>query len=169
MSTDPSQRILGTAFGDDDGTAPVRLREQLLAHAAGQASYAAVLGELLDARVMVPVLAVAGEVEVDERGLAHDKTADMATVLVTGADGRQAYLAFTAMETLAAWQGDARPVPVTFRDAAKAAIQDGAAAVVVDIAGPVTYVVQGQDLEAAARGYTLGSVGERSAWIAPGS
>jgi hypothetical protein len=167
MSTDPSQRILGSAFGGDDGSAPAALREGLLAYAAGRAPYAGVLTALLDARVMVPVLAMAGEVEVDEQGLAHDKTADMATVLVTGADGRQAYLAFTAMETLAAWQGDARPVPVTFRDAAKAALQDGAAAVVVDIAGPATFVVQGEDLEAAARGYTLGRVGESSAWIAP--
>jgi hypothetical protein len=167
VSTDPSQRILGSAFGGDDGTAPAALRERLLAYATGQAGYAEVLAELLDARVMVPVLAVAGEVEVDDRGLAHDKTADMATVLVTGADGRQAYLAFTAIETLAAWPGQARPVPVSFRDAARAALQDGAVAVVVDLAGPVPFAVEGQDLEAAARGYTLGTVGESSAWLAP--
>ncbi len=43
----------------------------------------------------MPVVALLGEVEHDEQGLAHDKTSDMAAVLMTGRDGRTALLAFT--------------------------------------------------------------------------
>ena len=46
-------------------------------------------------RLLVPVVAILGEVEHDEQGLAHDKTSDMAAVLMTGRDGRKALLAFT--------------------------------------------------------------------------
>jgi hypothetical protein len=116
----------------------------------------------------VPVVAVLGEVEVDERGLAHDKTSDMATVLLQGADGRMALLAFSGMPALHAWDPEARPVPVTARTAAQAALQDGAAAIVVDVAGPATFVVEGQDLEGLAQGWTLARVGGRSAWVTSG-
>ena len=46
-------------------------------------------------------------------------------------------------------------MPVTARTAAQAALQDGAAAIVVDMAGPATFVVEGEDLEGLARGWTL--------------
>ena len=83
----------------------------------------------------------------------------MATVLLQGADGRMALLAFSGMPALHAWDPEARPVPVTARTAAQAALQDGAAAIVVDVAGPATFVVEGQDLEGLAHGWTLARVG----------
>ena len=109
-----------------------------------------------------------GEVEHDERGLAHDKSSDMAAVLLTGADGRLALLAFTGSAPLGAWRADARPVAVPTRVAARSALQDGAAALVVDVAGPVPFVVEGEDLTALAAGWTLARVDGRSAWLAPG-
>ena len=48
----------------------------------------AVLARLQDVRLLVPVVALLGDVEVDDQGLAHDKTSDMAAVLMTGRDGR---------------------------------------------------------------------------------
>ena len=116
------------------------------------------------ARVLVPVVAVLGEVEVDDRGLAHDKTSDMATALLTGQDGRQALLAFTGLDTLAAWRADARPVPVSASVAAQSAIQEGAAALVLDVAGPTTYAVEGDVLDALARGWTLVRTAQGLAW-----
>ena len=116
------------------------------------------------ARVLVPVVAVLGEVEVDDRGLAHDKTSDMATALLTGQDGRQALLAFTGLDTLAAWRADARPVPVSASVAARSAIQEGAAALVLDVAGPTTYAVEGDVLDALARGWTLVRTAQGLAW-----
>ncbi len=123
------------------------------------------LAALQDARLLVPVVAVLGEVELDADGLAHDKTSDMATVLLTGRDGRTALLAFTGTDALRAWDPDARPVPVAARLAAQSALQEGAAALVVDVAGPVTLAVEGDDLTAMAAGLRLATVGERTAWI----
>ncbi len=75
----------------------------------------------------------------------------MAAVLLTGADGRIALLSFTGTETLRRWDPQARPVPVTAPYAAQSAVQEGAAALVVDVAGPVRLVVEGADLEALGR------------------
>jgi hypothetical protein len=154
-------------FAGDDGAAPAALADVLARWAAGGAPYAEALAVLAQSRLLVPVVAVLGEVEHDEQGLAHDKTSDMATVLLQGADGRLALLAFTGTATLAAWDPGSRPVPVAAPLAARSARQDGAAALVVDVAGPVRFVVEGDDLDRLAEGWTLARVGERAAWIRP--
>ena len=154
-------------FAGDTGTADPELESALAAYAQGDLTHGGVLMLLQDARLLVPVVAMLGEVEYDDRGLAHDKTSDMAVVLVQGADGRRALLAFTSTETLTRWDNQARPVPVSARLAAQAAIQDEAAAVVVDIAGPSTLVVEAEDLGALATGLRLTQVGDRAAWIGP--
>jgi hypothetical protein len=92
----------------------------------------------------------------------------MATVLVTGQDGRTALLAFTGTESMRRWDPSARPVPVTAARAAEAALQDGAAAVVVDLAGPVLFVVSGEDLRDLAAGHVLVEVSGRYGWATPG-
>ena len=153
-------------FAGDTGTADPALVEALADHAAGGPS-AAVLMALQDARLLVPVVAVLGEVETDDQGLAHDKTSDMAAVLMQGADGRTALLSFTGTAALAAWDPQSRPVPVPARLAATSALQDGAAALLVDVAGPVRYVVEGDDLTALAAGWRLVTAGEQTAWIRP--
>lgn len=160
------KRLLGPGFPGDDGTAAADVRHALDGHRDGSVAYADALGALLGSRVLVPVVAVLGDVEYDAHGLAHDKTSDMATVLMTGADGRRALLAFSSMASLSAWRPDARPVPVAFRDAARAAVQEEADAVVLDVAGPAGFVLAGEDLRAAASGYELAWVGDRSAWVA---
>jgi hypothetical protein len=111
------------------------------------------------------VVAVLGEVEHDEQGLARDKTSDMATVLLRGRDGRTALLAFTGLPALQRWRADARPVPVRTVDAARAAVQEGADALVLDVAGPVLLPVEGEALRALADGFLLGEVAGRPAWV----
>jgi hypothetical protein len=164
--TEP-RRILESSFPDDDGSADPSVVATLAALAAGSTTYAAALAAVQASRVLVPVVALLGEVEYDEHGLAHDKTSDMAAVLMTGRDGRLALLAFTGTQTLTRWNPEARPVPVATQLAAQSALQDQAAALVIDIAGPHTFVIEGADLEAVARGWTLAEVGGRSAWIRP--
>ena len=158
-------------FADDSGAGDPVLRRLLADHESGAASSGSVLAVLQDARLLVPVVAVLGEVEVDVQGLAHDKTSDMAAVLVRAPDDSTGLLAFTSLETMTRWDPQARPVPVTARTAATAAIQDGAEAVLVDLAGPVTYVVDGDDLTRLAAGWQLVAVGEGDraghGWIAP--
>lgn len=152
-------------FAGDTGEADAALAAGLAAYARQESSHGDVLLALQDARLLVPVVAMLGEVEYDERGLAHDKTSDMAAVLMRGADGRLALLAFTSTETLARWNPEARPVPVVARLAAQSAVQEDAAALVVDIAGPTTFVVEGDDVRALASGYRLARVGDRTAWL----
>lgn len=155
-------------FAGDDGSAPEGLRQALAAYAADPARRpAAVLEVLQHSRLLVPVVAVLGEVEHDERGLAHDKTSDMATVLMRGRDGRMALLAFTSTSALTAWDPEGRPVPVGARDAARAALHDGAEALLVDVAGPVLFVVEGDDLRSLADGDTLVDLAGRHAWVRP--
>lgn len=164
-------------FAGDDGGVDPRIEAALAAYdlapeAAEADQHHATLALLQDARVVVPVVAVLGEVEYDEQGLAHDKTSDMAAVLSTGRDGRTALLAFTGSASLASWSrssagGEARPVPVTLRQAAGAAIQDHASALLLDLAGPVPFVVEGAELRSVAEGARLVRVQDSWGWARP--
>ena len=154
-------------FAGDTGEADAPLTAALAAYACSEASHADVLLALQEARLLVPVVAMLGEVEYDEQGLAHDKTSDMAAVLMQGVDGRLALLAFTSIDTLARWDPQARPVPVAARVTAQSAVQEEAAAVLLDVAGPTTYVFEGEDLIALAAGWRLAMAGEQAAWIGP--
>ena len=165
MARVPIERVIpDPGFADDDGSAAPAVTAALTAFAAGAAGTATTLAALQESRVLVPVLAVLGEVEYDESGLAHDKTSDMATVLITGRDGRTALLAFTSTATLEAWNPESRPVAVDLRKAALSAIQDGAAALLVDVAGPVPFPVEGDDLRALAEGLELVRVDDGWGW-----
>jgi hypothetical protein len=155
-------------FAGDDGSTAPEVAEALASYAEHPARHSAALAVLQHARLLVPVVAVLGEVEHDERGLTRDKTSDMATVLMTGRDGRQALLAFTGRESMARWDPQARPVPVTAARAAEAARHDGADAIVVDVAGPSMFVVEGEDLEMLASGATLVELSGRYGWARPG-
>jgi hypothetical protein len=153
-------------FAGDDGGVPDEVARALAAYDEDPASrHAATLVVLQRTRLLVPVVATLGEVAQDERGLAHDKSSDMATVLMTGRDGRTALLAFTGLGSLQRWDRAARPVPVGVPDVARAALHDGADALVVDVAGPVVFVVEADDLRALADGFTLTTVGDRPAWV----
>lgn len=168
MSHDePERRIPDPGFGDDDGSADPVLTAALASYAAGSAGLADVLGPLQTARLLVPVVAVLGAVEVDEQGLGHDKSSDMAAVLVARPDGRRGLLAFSGQATMRRWDPAARPVPVTAQLAAQAALQEQADALVVDLAGPGSAAITGDDLQALAAGWVLTRVGERTGWIRP--
>jgi SseB protein N-terminal domain len=153
---EPRRAIPDSGFADDHGAVASGVAAALTAYDGGEATYAETLAVLQQARLLVPVVA-----------LAHDKSSDMATVLLTGRDGRMALLAFTGLEPLRAWDPQARPVPVDAALAARAAAQEGAEALVIDLAGPTRFVIEGDDLAAVAAGWTLARVGERTAWIRP--
>lgn len=152
-------------FAGDDGSAPERLGSALSIYQQDpDGGYLPALAALSESRLLVPVLAVLGEVSYDEAGLAHDKTSDMAAVLMQRPDGRRALLGFTSSAALTDWNPEGRPVPVPCATAALAAVQDGADALLVDIAGPVRFVVEGDDLAALARGWTLLRLDEGWGW-----
>lgn len=156
-------------FAGDDGSVAPEVTAALAAYDVDpDGGHAAALAVLQHARLLVPVVAVLGEVEVDDDGLAHDKSSDMATVLMKGRDGRLALLAFTGTNSMRRWDPASRPVPVSTADAARAAVHDGAEALLVDVAGPVMFVVQGDDLRALAEGFTLTGLAGRYGWARSG-
>lgn len=162
----PKQRLIqGSPYVDDDGTADRTLLAALQAYADGTAGYPEVLGALAGARLLVPVVALLGEVELDEAGLAHDKSSDMATVLLTAPDGRRALLAFSGTEAMRAWDADARPVPVAAPLAASTALQEGADTLLVDVGSPEQLSVSGADLQRIAAGWRPVRVAEGWAWL----
>lgn len=158
-------RLLGTDFPDDDGAADPALRALLAAAATGTVPATEALLRLQDARLLVPVVAVLGEQETGEDGLRRDKSSDMAAVLVTGSRGGRALLAFTGTDSLHRWDQAARPVPVAAAVAASAAVQEQAAALVVDIAGPAPLTVRGRDLQALAAGWRLLRIDGAVSWV----
>jgi SseB protein N-terminal domain len=165
----PGPPIPESGFAGDDGTVAPAVSTALTAYAAGEATYAEALAVLQRSRLLVPVVpfeTVAAQPP-QEPAVASEESSDMATVLLTGRDGRTALLAFTGTEPLRAWDPEARPVPVAAALAALSAAQDGAEALVIDLAGPTRFVIEGEDLTAVAEGWTLARVGERTAWIRP--
>jgi hypothetical protein len=148
----------------------------LASFAAGRGSEHAVLTVLAGSRLLVPVIAVlAGEPgeagdpgepeparpqpaaeqqEPGERLRAAgqgEKASDMAMPTLIGLDGRRAIPAFTGLDSLKRWQADARPVPVRAIAVWQTACAEDSA-VVVDVAGPVAFAVEGARLAALAAG-----------------
>jgi hypothetical protein len=152
-------------FAGDDGAADAALAQTLAVYATDRAP-APVLAALCRARLLLPVVALLGEADVGEGGLVRDKSADVAAVLMQGRDGRRALLGFTSLEALRAWDPKARPVPVSARDAARAALSEGAAALLVDVGGPVPFVVESANLQEIAAGHVLTSTSLGYAWLA---
>jgi hypothetical protein len=145
--------LIQPQFPNDDGSADPGLRDALDAYAAGRLSEHAVLERLSGARLLVPVVAVLTEEEQVAPGeLRREKHSEMATPTLIGEDGRRGFLGFTSMETMRLWRPDARPVPVLARDACRSALDEGAHALVVDVAGPVPFAVDGLRLHLLAEG-----------------
>lgn len=134
-------RSLATpAFRDDDGSADEDLRRALADIGVDPVLV------LRSARLLVPIVAVADEV--DESGA--DKGSHMAAVSMVNASGDRGLLAFTGLDSMQRWDDAARPVPVLGSDAARAALEDGAGALVIDVLGPHRTVVSGPSLSALA-------------------
>jgi hypothetical protein len=142
------------AFPGDDGSADVQVETALSAYAEGRAGEHAVLAALSGSRLLVPVVAVLTEEEV-AGGSRREKESEMALPTLVGEDGRRGVLAFTSAASLARWRPDARPVAVRAADACRAAVDESADAVVVDVAGPVPYAIEGARLRVLAEGGTI--------------
>jgi SseB protein N-terminal domain len=138
-------------LAEDDGGADPELARVLAAYEAGDSDDADVLAALTVTRLIVPVAALPVETEVGPDGLAREKTVEMALPVMVGTDGRRALPAFTSVAALAAWDPAARPVPVPTQRAALGAVQEGCAFLVVDPAGPVTWVADRAQVESLAR------------------
>ncbi|MER7809009.1 SseB family protein [Streptomyces sp900116325] len=147
------KNIPDSGYSDDDGTADPALTAALAAWAGDRTAIGPVLEALEGARLLVPVVAVLGEVEEDETGLRREKTSDMAVPTLQAGD-RRALPAFTSTASLALWDPQARPVAVPLHQALQAAAHEKADTVVLDLAGPVAFELTGSALLALAEGRT---------------
>ncbi|WP_344660513.1 S8 family serine peptidase [Catenulispora subtropica] len=140
MTDFAGRTIAPSAFPDDNGTADPALLAVLEAQGRGEAAVEHAYGYLLNARVLAPIVAVLGEAEEveDEQGrnLRRDKNSDMALVTLVAPDGTRAMPVFTSVAALAAWNAEARPMPVPFPRACAAAKAEGAEIVLVDLGLP---------------------------------
>lgn len=131
--------LTGTAFPDDDGAPDPAVRARL-ADPSVPVDQALAGSRLLVALAQVPD-------EVDEDGSVHRH---MGLVSMINANGDRGLLAFTGLDSMARWDPDARPMPVSAADAAHAVYDHGAVALVVDVMGPVRAAITGAALEALA-------------------
>jgi type VII secretion-associated serine protease mycosin len=140
MNQFAGKSIAPSPFPTDDGSADPELIAVLEAHGRGHTELERAYGTLLNARVLAPIVAVLGEAEdiqiADGRSLKSDKNSDMALVTLVAPDGTRALPVFTSVAALAAWNADARPMPVAFPRACSAAKAENAEIVLVDLGQP---------------------------------
>ena len=127
----------GRSFGhnsgsDDDGSAPELLVAAIGLFRAGEAGEADVVDALRDSRLLIPLVAVAGELGTNDHGHAIDKSQELSIVTVMGPDGRSVLPAFTSVAAMTAWNPTARPVPATALRVALAAASENTDLVVLD-------------------------------------
>lgn len=163
----------GTAFSDDSGETPAEVAAAIaeLRRAARAAATAATAGDhwdavsqiaeahaqviaaLAEARVLVPMLAEAGELGVTPEGKTVEKTQELSIVTVAAPDGRRVLPVFSSVATLGRWHEDARPIPVPATQAALAAVQELTDLMILDAATPeAEYGVRRPALRALALG-----------------
>ena len=137
----------------DTGEADPRLAQALSAYDGTPRARAEALAALAGARVFIAITATSTAEHVAEAtGLRAESSAEMALVSIRAGDGERALPAFTDTAALRRWRLDVRPVPVGAAYLARAALDDGAAAVLVDPGG-AALVVHADELRALADGY----------------
>ncbi len=140
----PSTRFLG-----DDGS-PDPLVRGALAAVTDQVSYSRAVVALCASRLLMPIVASG-----DETG-EHDpeRRAEMAAVTLSD-QGTSYLLAFTGVDAMRAWKADARPVLCHLDELAASVAPAGATELLLDMAGPTSFVLAGELLAAIAEGNRL--------------
>ena len=139
-----------TAFAGDDGATPealrlavARLRESAEQYRKGSApspeardalaaAHSDALLALSASRVLIPLLAEAGDLGVTPEGRTVEKTQELSIVTVAAPDGRRVMPVFSGVAAMQAWNPEARPIPVPMPQAALAAAQEQTDLIIVD-------------------------------------
>jgi len=132
-------------FANDDGSPDPYIRSVLRNYAQSATAESArnLLDALLDARLLVPIVAVLDSMEegIEKKGV--EKDSHMTSVEFHSADGRRALLAFSGSDSLEAWDESARPIPRIAFTVAQSAIEQGLDALIIDVGGPVPTAIDG--------------------------
>jgi hypothetical protein len=128
-------------FKDDDGSTPEALGRALegvrlaLAGSNDDALAAAaqtLVTSLQTDRVLVPLIAEAGELGVTDDGRVVEKSQELSIVTVQGLTGQPTGLMFSSVHEMSAWRPEARPIPVEAARVAAWALTENVPHVVVD-------------------------------------
>lgn len=136
-------------FAGDDG-APDPVVRSAIERATEQAGYARALVALCASRLLLPVIATGDENDHPD----PDRHAEMAAVTLTDDSGTY-LVAFTGYDSLRAWNNEARPVLCLLDELAATVIPAGATRLLLDAAGPVPFVIEGDTLASLADGNAL--------------
>lgn len=127
------------AFANDAGETPPELARVMAEFHAGRASQTDVVAVFATARVLIPLLTVAGDIGETPDGRTVDKTQELSIVTVQAPDGRKVLPVFSSVSAMNRWNPDARPVPNFGRNVAIAALDDGNDLVILD---PTTHEME---------------------------
>lgn len=136
------RRFEANAAADDDGSASPVLLEAIRRFRAREVGEVEVVDAIRDARLLVPLIAEAGETGTTPDGRTVDKSQELSLVTVAGPDGRAVQPAFTSVDTMSAWNATARPVPVAGPRVALATVGEGTELVVVDPTADTEFVLR---------------------------
>ena len=121
------RELTGTGFDGDIGAA----EPDLLAALEDPQDDAVLMAAVARARLLVPIVADPRAVD-DSSAPTAERSADMAVVTLTASDGQRAFPVFSSLATLSAWDGAARPSPVTGSRAAQGAVSQGCDVMLLD-------------------------------------
>lgn len=151
-----------TEYANDDGSIPApfadaitKLRAEGLRAPEGDA-LARVVASLSDERLLVPLVAEAGETGVTPEGKVVDKSQELSIPTVAGPDGAAILPVFSNADAMRDWNPKARPVPASVQRVVVAALEDEAQRVVID---------GGQETEFVLTAPMLRSLATGAAWI----
>ncbi|MGL4340740.1 MAG: SseB family protein [Rhodoglobus sp.] len=136
------RRFTHSLGSDDDGSAPQILLAAIRGFHSGDLGEAAVVDALRSSRLLIPLVAVAGELAVNDHGHSREKSQELSVVTVEGPDGRSVLPAFTSVAAMTVWNPVARPVPVAARRVALAAAGDGTELIVLDPRNATEFVLR---------------------------
>lgn len=115
------------SFAGDRGEPDEGVRA-LIEAVTGDVSYAQAIAALCGSRLLLPI--------------AEDPEANLSAVMMRSGSGKTGLLVFTGLDSLQAWDPRARPVPCTLDDVAATAVETDCSAIVVDVAGPASLVIE---------------------------
>lgn len=144
------------ASADDDGSAPPALIAALEGFRSGELGEAEVVTAFRASRLLIPLVAEAGDEGLSPHGFRVDKTQELSIVTVAGPDGRAVLPVFSSVAAMTAWNPTARPVPAAGPRVALAATSEGTELVVLD---PTS------DTEFAIRRPALWAIGQELPWM----
>lgn len=143
---------------NDDGSADPKLWAAIEEFKAGTALAESVVAAFSSARLLVPLVANLGEAGEGAHGQTVDKSADLSIVSVQSPDGQVALPVFTCVQTMAAWDAKARPVPIEATRVALAAASEKNTRIIVDPGSPTQFVIRQTAFEA---------IATQSEWVHP--